>query len=298
MAHHRLRRAGGGRSSRPAGRLCGCVNRHCALAQEWIDDLGRIALSHRLIEPVGLRRLAVRHVQAAEQGIQERQLAGEIPVAGLAVVAVMPVMEFRRRQQETQRPEADAGVGVNENRLPIIKCGIDGDGRLGKPERKHRDEGDALGDNLVEGMNARRRQPVELFDAVMDGVEAPQPRHRVEHAVGKVEAEIGQQDHQGNLDRQRPGGDGLPQRRRHDKGRGREHSDRHAEEAELDDDAVEQQEKHIVRPGAAQDLLLAMQRQEPLQGHEDQARDQNQLQTERVHEKYLATREFKAMPRA
>jgi hypothetical protein len=57
----------------------------------------------------------------AEQEIQQRELRCEILVARVEVLAVMPVMELWRCDKPTQWPKADAEIGMDENRLPLVK---------------------------------------------------------------------------------------------------------------------------------------------------------------------------------
>src|SRR5262249_21496534 len=123
------------------------------------------------------------------------QLAGKILVLGLTMVAVMPVMEFRRGKYPPQRPEVDADIGMDQKRLPVIQHDVHADGDLGKAKRKDREQRRSFGYNLVHRMDACRGEPIELFDAVVDGVELPQPRNGMECAVSAVKPNIAEDDH-------------------------------------------------------------------------------------------------------
>ncbi len=56
----------------------------------------------------------------------------------------------------------------------------------------------------VERMRARIDQPVEMLGAVMDGMEAPEQRERVRGAVAPVRADVIDQQHQQQLEPERP----------------------------------------------------------------------------------------------
>jgi hypothetical protein len=38
---------------------------------------------------------------------------------------MMPMMKLRRRKQEAQQAKSEADIGVNQNRLPLIKQGVE-----------------------------------------------------------------------------------------------------------------------------------------------------------------------------
>src|SRR5258705_2552137 len=115
------------------------------LADEGIKQLTHIALRHRPIQAVGGLYLPSRQMKTPEQRIQEGQLRGEIPVPGLPVVTMMPVMKFRRNKQEAQRTKSHPNIGVNKKRLPLMEHGIDANCPFGETQRQDRYQRDPLG---------------------------------------------------------------------------------------------------------------------------------------------------------
>lgn len=93
-------------------------------------------------------------------------------------------------QTKTQWTKSDADIGVIENRLPLIQQGIDANRPFRKTERKDRYQRKSLAQDHVDRVDPERNQLVELFSAVVDGVESPQPGDRMKHAVHPIEHEI------------------------------------------------------------------------------------------------------------
>ena len=60
-----------------------------------MKQLRDIGLWQRFVDSILGWQLVVRHMRRAEYHVEHRQLTGEILVTRHAVIAVMPVMEFR-----------------------------------------------------------------------------------------------------------------------------------------------------------------------------------------------------------
>src|ERR1700722_11005893 len=195
----------------------------------------------------------------------------------------MPMMKLRRSKKPPQGAKSDAEIGVNENRLPLIEQSICADRPFGETQRDKRHQRDSLGQNLIDRMDPGRREPVKLFNTVVNGVESPQPWNGMKHAMGPVESEIGKHNDQRYLNPIRQTSDrGLNGRR--DNLRGRENAcDNDGEETELYQHAVQKQEDEIVRPTPTKNLLLRMHGEQPLKRHEHKTGDENNLEAKGIH---------------
>ena len=89
------------------------------------------------------------------------------------------MMKLRRSQHLTQRSKWNPQIGVDQKGLPVVEHEIDADRDLGKAECKDRQQRRRFCQGLVDRMESRRGQPIELLDAVMDRVQSPQQRNRV-----------------------------------------------------------------------------------------------------------------------
>ena len=107
---------------------------------------------------------------------------------------MVPVVELRRRDQPAQRAEAQAHVGVDEDGLEGGQPHVSAEGLLAELHQVEGDERQRPGQDLIERVDAGRRQPVHLRDAVVHGVEAPEERHLMGEPVAEVAAEVGDQD--------------------------------------------------------------------------------------------------------
>src|SRR4051812_8293351 len=99
----------------------------------------------------------------------------------------MPMMKLRRSDQPSQGAKSDTDIGVNQNRLPLINQGIHANRPFGKSQRKNWDQRNSLGQNLIYRMDPSSSEPVKLFNAVVNGVEPPQPGNSMKHAMGPIE---------------------------------------------------------------------------------------------------------------
>src|SRR5262249_12993135 len=87
-----------------------------------------------------------------------------------------------------------------EKCLPRIQEPVCANRNLGEAERKYWQQGATPCYKLIHRMDSGCGKPVELLSAVMDCVESPQPWHRMKHAVGEIDADIGNTDAPRGLD--------------------------------------------------------------------------------------------------
>src|SRR4029450_1759904 len=101
-----------------------------------MEQLRRIAFRQDLAdaEPLGLASL--RQIGGPEDEVPQGKLAGEVPIPGLPVPAVMPAVEVRRSDQPVERAEAEPQVRVKQYRMPVIDDCEDADRPFGKAERE------------------------------------------------------------------------------------------------------------------------------------------------------------------
>ena len=116
----------------------------------------------------------------------------------------------------------------------------------------------------------------------MDGVEGPQPWHRVERAVHPVLGEVGHEHHQWHLrdDRKRPDGPAHPLHtspREQDERRLQRQDGQHFNQQRVDEEVGQ-----IDEPLAAKHRLFRAERKEPLE-RDEHGRIEQQIQHEEIH---------------
>ncbi len=194
---------------------------------------------------------------------------------GVRLIGMVPVMELRRGEHPLQWPEGQPDIGMNEVRLDEIDGAIGSDCLGGKAEQRQRQGRAERREDLIDRMDPVRGQPVQLLDAVVHGVEAPQERHGMDKPVGGIKADIRHDDGQRRSGPERQRGDAAGEPGGHQGARvgQRKAQDEHGTDA--DDDGIEQQIDGVVEPAAAQDALFAPIGDKPFERHENQQQDQN-----------------------
>ena len=215
----------------------------------------------------------VRQVGRAESEIPERQECGEVLVDALLVRRVMPVVILRRRDRPTQSTETPAQVGVDEHRVKRQEHQVGEERRWREADDEHRQVGHGARQDGVHRMDARAGEPVHFPARVMDGVEAPQPRHPVKRAVDPVGGEIDEQHDLDELQPQRLGGHRLLKIEPHRPGE--QHLDRNQrrERQQLHPGVADEEMLQVGLPAFAEHALRA-QRKHALERHEDESQHQ------------------------
>jgi hypothetical protein len=107
---------------------------------------------------------------------------------------VMPVVQLGRAEHPSQRPERQVHVRVDEDGPHASQCGEGCE----RAERHAQQEGGEvlakLRRDAVERVLAVGREEVEVFGAVVDGVEAPQRLPRVARAMEPVDEHVAEDD--------------------------------------------------------------------------------------------------------
>src|SRR5262245_29711124 len=92
--------------------------RHGRLILEGISELRAEARRKFLVgDAVAVRQYAFRHVERAEDEIENREGRREVLLAAALGRGVMPAMENRRRDHIFKRPERPIEIGVDESRM-------------------------------------------------------------------------------------------------------------------------------------------------------------------------------------
>lgn len=251
------------------------------------DPLGR---QHRLDQLAGhgvrMRRVGAdfgrpcaRQVVAAEQAVQERQ-GRRVVAVDVVVAAVVPVVEGRRGHEPLQRAEAPAQVGVDEEaphgaeHQQQRRRGAAGGVWRGQAEQVERHQAEQAGDDHVDRMRAGIGQEVHALGAVVQRVEAPQPRDFMAEPVAPVEAGLGDDEGEQHAQRPRQLADGPDQGGRHH-GLGGGGQQRHRR-GEQDDrhQAADEVVREVVAQRAA--VLRTMAVAEPALERDEHGRQQRQ----------------------
>ena len=213
--------------------------------------------------------------------IDEREVRRVVAVDRLAVRTVVPVMEIRRHDQVLQRAPGQAHVGVVENGLEADHDDVCIHHLLRETQHIERPQYRDPGEHQFQQVHARAGDPVHGLGAVMHRMESPQEWHLVISPVRGVLQQVGHQQDQQQFERERQGLDGLLQRR----------VDRPAEEPvdqeidreqdQADQEMVDDEVHEIGLPLGPEHRLLAIERKELFDQHEDQRRTQ-QIEDEPV----------------
>src|SRR5271163_2045252 len=88
---------------------------------------------------------------------------------------MVPAMEDRTGHHQPQGTEVPVEVGVQQESVKGEKGEVAGQDQRGKA---HEEKGQGLqefAEDVVDGMETHRREPVDLGGTVVDGVKLPQP---------------------------------------------------------------------------------------------------------------------------
>ena len=164
---------------------------------------------------------------------------------------------------------------MEQRRIDIDEADVGLHHRRAEAEREQRQRGHRAQQHDLDEMHPRPRQPVHSRRRMVDGVEAPEERHRVEQPVIPVLEQVREHDHREELHQPRqrrdPGAEALPAagvrvdiglRRQRQEGEGLHHH--------RTDEVIEQ----VLAPLDAEQALLRAVREEPLDRREHEAGDE------------------------
>lgn len=144
-----------------------------------------------------------RHVESPERDINTGKHHSKVLVYGLGRIRVMPAMLDRACENIAQRPESPSRVGVNEE-IPNPDDHSRPKQNLGISSSKCADRKDGKFTDQVHGHLYRvvplTGNPVQIFRAVMDGVNRPEPLG-VETAVSAISPDVKKEQHGQKLPR-------------------------------------------------------------------------------------------------
>ena len=154
--------------------------------------MAQICASCGLLE-TELIRFLIRAAVGAEKHIHERS---EIcVVAGVAIFGMVPVVQLRRAEEHANRADGEADIGMDVDR-PYSTEQKEARNRFQWKAEDHGGQVDqSHGVDRIERMLAVGGQPVQMFSAVVDGMEAPEKAHAVLQAVAPIHEEIAHQHH-------------------------------------------------------------------------------------------------------
>src|SRR5687767_11022287 len=231
-----------------------------------MQHLSQVSRRNGLDDPKRLWLVAGALVGAEEQ-VHERGDVGV--VAGVAGAVVVPVVELGGADEHAQRSDREADIRVDVDGPDAAEGDEGGEGLQreaededGKVDQAHRVDG-------VDGVFAVGGQPVEVFGAVVDGMEPPQEADAVLEAVAPVDAEVAEKNHFDRLDPEGLGGDARAE------GGGDEGGDEAAEAGENPKDGaapeeiLAEEEAEVGEPGGAEELLAGSGGEDVLQGAKD-----------------------------
>ena len=182
--------------------------------------MAEVGVGHGLVDTVAVG-VARGEMERAKEPIKPGEEAGEVFVSGGGtLVGVVPVMEGGGGDEALERAEAEADVGVDENREQTVDRNEEAEGLFGEAEEIDGDDAADADKGLVDGMEAAGGGPVEVLARVVDGVKAPEKRHGVGPAVAPVGAELVNEEGDHELRPARQGEEGLLERRVNEKAEG------------------------------------------------------------------------------
>lgn len=239
------------------------------LREKGVGELREVAAGPGLgeAERVGLRVLGA--VVGAEDAVE---VGGEVRevVRGALDPGVVPVVKLGGAQDPAQRTEGEAHVGMDEDRPEAAQDHQRAHGLEGEAEDDARQVEAELGEEAVEGVLAVGGEPVEVLDAVVHGVEAPEQVDAVAGAVEPVDDEVAEDERGEGLEREGPGvdggaepGEGLEVEGAGDGGEGGGDEGR-------EDEALTEEEAEVDSNGGAAQALAGTGREGTFEGHEDE----------------------------
>ena len=147
-----------------------------------------------------------RTAVSAEEPIHEGRDVGV--VAGVAFSGMVPVMEFGRADQNTQRADGEPDIRMDVNGPETAKSEETGERFQREAKQEGRKVDEAQGVNRIQRVFPVRGQPVEMFGAVMDGVKTPEEFGAVLQAVTPINQQVAEQDYFDGLEPPGLGSDG------------------------------------------------------------------------------------------
>ncbi|SNQ51120.1 hypothetical protein FRACA_610001 [Frankia canadensis] len=146
------------------------------------------------------------------------------------LVGVVPVVEGRGDEHGAQRAQGQAGVGVGQERKVELERHEGHRERQVETDRVDRGDGHEQIDDLIEGVAAARREPVEAGAGMVHRVQPPQDRNLVQCPVAGVVRQVGDEEQDDELEPAGLGEDDPAQLGGKGRVRGRaEHAERHRE---------------------------------------------------------------------
>ena len=159
--------------------------------EEGVKELSEVIAADGFMDAEGSGFVAGAAV-GAEEDVHEGREVGI--VAGIAVAVVVPVMQFWGTQEHAQGADGEADIGVNVDRPKATKGDEAGEGFEGKTEEEGREVDQAHGVQTIERVFAVGGEPVEMFGAVVNGMEPPEKANAVLEAMAPVDEEVAQQN--------------------------------------------------------------------------------------------------------
>ena len=238
-----------------------------------MGELAEVGVGHGLIDPVAVG-VARGEMERAKEPIEAGEEAGEVFVGGGgALVGVVPVMEDGGGDEALERAEAEADVGVDENREEAVDSDEEAEGLFGEAEEIDGDDAADADKSLVDGMEAAGGGPVEVLAGVVDGVEAPEKRHGVGPAVAPIGAEFEDKNRDQELRPTREREQALLERRVNEKAEGLDEAEDDEKRQEFADAAGDEEVDEIGAESGALPELAPDDREERLQRHEEREED-------------------------
>src|SRR5262249_44773396 len=112
-----------------------------------------------------------------------------------AVAVVVPVVQFRGADEHPQRADGQPDIGMNVDRPNAPEGNETGQGLQGETEDESREVDESQGVNRIERVLAVSSKPVEMFGAVVDGMDPPKQADAVLEAMAPVNEEVAQEHH-------------------------------------------------------------------------------------------------------
>src|SRR5438270_428335 len=106
----------------------------------------------------------------------------------------MPMVQLWRADEKAQRANRQAHVRMDENRPQPTKGKQSRESFQRKSHRKGRQIDQSHGVNCVERVFAMRGEPVEMFGAVVDRVEAPKKPDLMLQTMTPIDQQVAQED--------------------------------------------------------------------------------------------------------
>lgn len=243
------------------------------MALKRIRNLSPPRSGYRLRDPAPGGNLTVGLLVRSEDQVEHREKARVIAVLIGFVASMVPVVEDGRGDEEPQRTEREAQIGVDERRVELLEENEPRERWKGESQDHDGEVRRAEHVDGLEGVLAVSGQPVQLLDTVVDGVHLPEPGHGMRKSMRPVAAKLRENDDLEELDGHRLPGNQQAEALRHESPQGVGCHSQEKRGPGIDQERIQREMEKIMEPASPEHGLSRPSRKEAL-GRDEQCEEE------------------------